>query len=147
MNNLQAAVGLAQLEQLDKFIKKKRWIGENYNKLLAGVKGITLPIANTDYSKNIYWVYGILLDSKLKKSSEFIRNKLRSHGVDSRPFFYPLHKQPLLKKFKFYKKQSLPVSEKLYKKGFYIPSGLDINLKKIKRVSLIIKKVLNQYNK
>ena len=61
MSNIQAALGVAQLEQLEKFVKKKRWIGKIYNSFLSKLKGVFLPLDRINYSKNIYWVYGIVL--------------------------------------------------------------------------------------
>lgn len=88
MTNLQAAVGLAQLEQLDRFIEKKRWIGSKYNELLKDISGIKLPLAETHYSKNIYWVYGVLLDNSIKIDAEKFIINLSKIGIGARPFFF-----------------------------------------------------------
>lgn len=144
MTNLQAAVGVAQLEQLDKFIKKKRLIGRTYNKLLKNISGISLPTEFTSYAENIYWVYGIILNDSLKISAEVVIKKMNKLGIGCRPFFYPMHKQPVLKKLGLFKNQTYPVAEKLYKKGFYIPSGLALTQKQIILVINTLKKVLKK---
>jgi perosamine synthetase len=85
MTNLQAALGLAQLEQLDDFIEKKRWIGQRYNELFRDLESTQLPLIKTDFAHNIYWVYGLVVaekseynaDSIIKKISKF-RNRLPS---------------------------------------------------------------------
>jgi perosamine synthetase len=143
MTGMQAAVGLAQLENLDKVIKKKRWIGSSYNNLLKDVSGLQLPLAETIYAQNIYWVYGLVLDEKLNISANEFLIKLKKKGIGSRPFFYPLHKQPIFKKMNLFTKIKLPVSEKLHKFGFYIPSGLNLNYNDILKVSSVIKKLIN----
>lgn len=133
ITNLQAAVGLAQLEKLNKIVKAKRKIGDFYNKKLDKYKNINLPITKTKYAKNIYWVYTILLSQESKLTAEKVCSELTRKGIDTRRMFYPLNKQPVLKKFGV-KKQTCPIAEKLYKYGFYLPSGLGIKKKDQTRV-------------
>ena len=147
MTGMQAAVGLAQLENLDKIVKKKRWIGNCYNNLLKDTPFLQLPLPKTLYSKNIYWVYGLILDSKLNIDAQKFINDLKKNNIGSRPFFFPLHKQPIFKKMRLFNKISLPVSERMYKFGLYVPSGLNLSYKNILKVSLVLKKLINKYNK
>ncbi len=142
--NLQAALGLAQLENIEKHIKKKRKIGKIYNKLLKDVKGINLPIKKTPYCKNLYWVYAITLEDEMKKSVSEITSILASYKIGTRPFFYPNHKQPVFKKMALFADVSFPNSEKLYKRGFYLPSGLGLEKKQIKEVCEVLKKALDE---
>ena len=142
MTNLQAALGLAQLESLDKNIRKKINIGESYNKHLGELPNIKLPLKKTSYANNIYWVYGILLEKKLGKAEKLMKS-LSSLGVGTRPFFYPINKQPALKKLGFFNNiENRLFSEDLYEQGFYIPSGLSLNEEKINYVVTQIKKLL-----
>ena len=134
MTNLQAAVGLAQLEKLNKITKAKREIGNFYNKKLYKLKNINLPIIKTEYAKNIYWVYTILLKYENKIAADVVCDKLIKKGIDTRRMFYPLNKQPILNKLGI-KKQICPIAERLYKYGFYLPSGLGINQKDQTRVA------------
>ena len=144
MTNLQAALGMAQLESLDNHIKKKINIGESYNKHLSEIPFIKLPLTKTSYANNIYWVYGILLEKKLGKAEKFMKN-LSALGVGNRPFFYPIHKQPVLKKLGFFNDiENRLFSEDLYEYGFYIPSGLSLNEEKINYVVTQIKKLVNK---
>ena len=146
MTNLQAAVGVAQLEQLDNFIKKKRWIGKRYTNFLKNLKGIQLPLVSTSYSENIYWVYGLVLNDKFNINAREVMINLTKNGIGCRPFFYPLHQQPILKKLGLFKNQKFPISEKLYQKGFYIPSGLAITEEQILIVSNTVKKIIKEIN-
>ena len=142
MTNMQAALGLAQLEKLEKTIEKKRKIGEIYNKLLGELPFIKLPLERTSYARNIYWVYGIILGERLGKAEEFMKS-LSEHGVGTRPFFYPINKQPVFKKYGFFKDcQKKLVAEDLYEQGFYIPSGLTLNREKIEYVAKQIKHLI-----
>ena len=142
MTNMQAALGLAQLEQLEKFIKRKRHIGNLYNKLLSGLPNVTLPLHKTDYAENIYWVYGLLLDDEFNVDAETIMEKLSRKGIGTRPFFCPMHMQPVLKKMGLFQNEQYPVAERLYRKGFYIPSGMALTDDQIKESALAVKEVL-----
>ena len=141
MTNIQAALGLAQLEQLDEFIDKKRWIGRQYNELLAGLPGVQLPLPATDYAENIYWVYGLVLDESLGFDAQEAMARLAKMGVGCRPFFYPLHQQPVLRDMGFFEGEQYAVAEKLGERGFYVPSGLALTEKQIDQVALACRNV------
>jgi perosamine synthetase len=143
MTNLQAAIGLAQLERLDKIKKIKRNIGIFYNKKFDKIGNFYMPIEKTKYAKNIYWVYTILLKKKYKITAENICKKLIKKGIETRPMFFPLNRQPILKKMGV-KKQNCPNAEHLYKYGFYIPSGLGISRKNQLYVSKSLIDVLKE---
>ncbi len=103
MTNLQAALGVAQLERLDEFLEKKRWIGKKYNELLADISGIQLPLTKTNYAKNIYWVVAILITNKnINLDAKKVTQKLNELGIGTRPFFWPMHEQDILKKMKIF---------------------------------------------
>jgi len=142
MTNIQAALGVAQLERLDEFLKKKRWIGHRYNQLLKELPNVQLPLSETDFSKNIYWVYGLVLENSFKMNANDILIDLHKNGIGCRPFFCPMHKQPVLKKKGLFQGESYPVSEHLYRKGFYLPSGLALTEDQMIRVSDTLKKIL-----
>lgn len=124
MTNLQAALGLAQFERLDEFINRKRWIGNLYNEQFRNFPYFNIPLEKSEFAENIYWVYGILLNEKSKMNAEEIMKLLNQKNIGTRPFFYPMHLQPVFKKMGLFKNEKYPVSEKLSEFGFYIPSGL-----------------------
>jgi perosamine synthetase len=142
MTNLQAALGVAQLEKIHRIVEKKRWIGNMYNELLKDIDAINLPIKKTEYCENIYWVYAITLKDDYKKTAKEVMQKLGEYRIGTRPFFYPMHKQPVFNKMGMFLDDNLPNSEKLYQKGFYIPSGLALTKEQIEKVSEILYKVL-----
>ena len=142
MTNIQAALGVAQLERLDEFLEKKRWIGHRYNQLLKELPNVQLPLSETDFSKNIYWVYGLVLENSFKMNANDILIDLHKNGIGCRPFFCPMHKQPVLKKKGLFQGESYPVSEHLYRKGFYLPSGLALTEDQMICVSDTLKKIL-----
>ena len=135
MTNMQAALGLAQIERLDEFVEKKRHMGQKYTALLSGLDNIQLPLDRTDYAENIYWVYGLVLNDQLSDNAETIMKKLKQFGIGTRPFFWPMHEQPVLKKYEIYNNDSFPVAERIARRGFYIPSGLALTDADMKYVS------------
>ena len=97
MTNLQAAIGVAQLEKIELFIDVKRKNALLYNSLLKGVKGITLP-PEKEWAKSTYWMYSILIDKgEYGLSRDELIEKLKENNIDSRPFFYPMSYYRLIK--------------------------------------------------
>ena len=127
MSNLQAAVGVAQLERLDEFVARKRKTGAYYTDRLKGTRGLQLPLASTDYAENIYWVYGIVLDDEVPFDAAEAMRRLAKVGIGTRPFFWPMHQQPVFKKMGLFAGDAHPVAERLARRGFYIPSGVALS--------------------
>jgi perosamine synthetase len=142
MTNLQAAIGLAQIERIEEFVEKKRNMGKMYDTYFKDLKFVKLPLKSTDYAENIYWVYGIILDKSLGISGEDMINKLNIAGVGCRPFFCPMHQQPVLKKLGLFENEHYPISDLMYKYGFYIPSGMGLKENQIEEVAKIVKLIL-----
>lgn len=142
MTNLQAALGLAQLERLDEFVVRKRTMGTQYHAQLCEVAGLQLPLARTDYAENIYWVYGVVLDEATGLSAEMAMRALAQAGIGTRPFFYPLHQQPVLKTMGLATQQPYPVAERLSRQGFYLPSGLALTELQILRAAEAVRQLL-----
>jgi perosamine synthetase len=141
---MQAALGVAQLQQLNKFIKIKRKIGNKYKSQLQNINCILQPLKKMKYCENIYWVYGLVIKKESKLKLEAIRKELMKRGIETRNFFWPLNKQPILKKMGYFKNQKFPIAEFLGKNGFYIPTGLALTPKQqnyvIKNIKDIFKK-------
>lgn len=142
MSNLQAALGVAQLERLDAFVQRKRAMGERYTAQLAGVRGVQLPLARTPDADNIYWVYGLVLDDDVPFDAEEAMRRLAALGVGCRPFFWPMHEQPVLHRMGLLRGLSLPVSERLARRGFYLPSGLALSEAQIDTVAAAVRELL-----
>ena len=103
---------------------------------------IQLPLNETNYAKNIYWVYGIVLKNNVPFNAEAVMNKLRKYGIGTRPFFYPMHLQPVLMKMGLFNDESYPVSENISQRGLYMPSGMAISEEQIKRVSNALQEII-----
>jgi perosamine synthetase len=142
MTNMQAALGVAQLERIDQIVEKKRWMGDMYNKFLQDLDMINLPVKSTNYCENIYWVYAITLKDEYGKNAKDIINALAKNKIGARPFFYPMHQQPVFKKMALFSEEKLPNSEKLYNRGFYIPSGIALTNDQVVKVSEVLHEIL-----
>ena len=146
MTNLQAAVGVAQLEKIDDFIAKKREIGKQYNELLKDIIDfVALPLDALEYAKNIYWVYGIVLRHEFDINADQVTIELNKRGIGTRPFFYPLDYQPALAKY-LRNDKKCKNAMRLYKRGFYLPSGLALEDKQIEMVSKVLTDILRNQN-
>lgn len=142
MTNLQAALGVAQLERLDEFLEKKRWVGRRYNELLVDLPNVQLPLPLTEYAENIYWVYGLVLDDSVEFDAEEAMKRLAKLNVGCRPFFYPMHQQPVFREIGLFEGESYPVAERVYERGFYIPSGLALTEDQMLLVASALKQVI-----
>lgn len=142
LTNLQAAVGLAQLERLNQSILKKRQMGRLYSKLLKDIPQIKLPLKKTSYAENIYWVYGLVLDDKVSFDADAAMKRLDKLRIGTRPFFWPIHEQPVFKKMGLFAGEYYPVAENLARRGFYVPSGLALTEKQIIKVADSVKKII-----
>jgi perosamine synthetase len=135
MTSLQAALGLAQLERLDEFVLRKRRMGARYGELLADLSGLQLPLTRTPYAENTYWVYGLVLNDEVPFAAEEAMRQLAELGVGTRPFFWPIHEQPVFRRMGLFKAEHYPVAERIARRGFYIPSGLALTDEQIAQVS------------
>lgn len=137
MTNLQAAVGLAQVEQMDTFVAQRRQNALEYNCRLHGIPGIRTP-AEAPWAKNVYWMYGITVDEKAYgMNRDQLRKVLADNGIETRTFFIPMHCQPVY--WEAFKGQRYPVAEDLCKRGFYLPSSSSLALDEIEYIANVIR--------
>ncbi|HVV27181.1 MAG TPA: DegT/DnrJ/EryC1/StrS family aminotransferase [Rhizomicrobium sp.] len=139
--NLQAAIGVAQVERMDEILSRKRMMGALYDELLAGVQELILP-AQEDWARINYWMYAIQLEDHVDMDAFQFAAALKERGVETRPFFLGMHEQPVFRKQGLFKGLSLPVSERLYRRGLYLPSGVGITEAQIRTVVDAVKGVL-----
>uniref|UniRef100_A0A7C1FGX7 DegT/DnrJ/EryC1/StrS family aminotransferase n=1 Tax=Caldilinea aerophila TaxID=133453 RepID=A0A7C1FGX7_9CHLR len=137
MTNLQAAVGLAQVEQLDAFVAARRRNAAEYTRRLQGIPGIRTP-SEAPWAKNVYWMYGILVDEEAYgMSRDQLRRVLAEHGIETRTFFIPMHCQPVY--WKQFRGERYPVAEDLCKRGFYLPSASSLRIEEIEYITHVIR--------
>ncbi|MFD3157502.1 LegC family aminotransferase [Haloimpatiens sp. FM7330] len=130
MPNLLAAMGCAQLENIEKYIKVKREHANIYNNILKGVKGITIP-TEKDYAKNVYWLYSILIEDDFPITRDELIKVLEEEGIQSRPFFMPIHNMP---PYVNCIHGDMTITNELYDKGINLPSSVGLTIKDIKKV-------------
>lgn len=135
MPNILAAMGCAQLENIDKYINAKRNNAEVYNELLRNTKGISLPVQK-DYVKNVYWLYSVVINEDYPILRDELIIRLRENGIDSRPFFMPIHEMP---PYINCKHGDLKVTEELKNKGINLPSSVDLKKEDIEKICEVIK--------
>ncbi len=128
MTNLQAAVGVAQMERIEEFIERKRHIAAAYNQGLENVPFVRTPPEEA-WATSVYWMYSILLEKDFPMPRDEVLRRLREKGIDSRPFFYPIHIQP-----PYQAKLALPVAEDLSKRGINLPSAVTLTDDDIQRI-------------
>lgn len=128
MTNLQAALGVAQLERIEEFITARLRNAHHYHQRLKDVPGITLPPC-AEWAMNVYWMYTILIEDAFGLSRDTLMIRLRERGIETRPVFYPLHRLPM-----YDCGQSLPVAEEIARKGINLPSGSALTLAEVDAV-------------
>ena len=141
LTNLQAAIGLAQVERMDAIVARKRAIGTAYQQRLQGIPGIRLPVERP-WARSIYWMYGVVLEESLGfDASEFAR-RLSQRGIQTRPFFLGMHTQPVLHARGLFTGEDYPVADALARQGLYLPSGLALSEAQIDQVCQAVEDIL-----
>lgn len=133
LTNLQAALGVAQLERIQEFVQKKRENAALYNSLLSNVHGLTLP-PEAPWARSVYWMYSVLVEEDYPLSRDDLMSKLKEADIDSRPFFYPVHTMPPYKG-----DEPCPVADSLSRKGINLPSASTLTERQIERICQVLK--------
>jgi perosamine synthetase len=141
LTNLQAALGVAQLQRISEIIDRKRWIGQEYNRQLHDIENLQLPVEEP-WAKNVYWMYGIVLSEESGMDAAGLAQKLKQHGVETRPFFLGLHEQPVFHRRGLFLRERYPESERIARQGLYVPSGLALTQEQISQVTEAVREVL-----
>jgi perosamine synthetase len=142
MTSLQAALGVSQLERLDEVVAKKRSIGRRYAEQLSETPGLQLPIIQDSSSENIFWVFGVVLTEDVSIKADVVMEQLKQRGIETRPFFWPLHRQPVLKRMGLFLEETYPVAEHIANRGFYLPSGSDTTTDEIDMCADALREIL-----
>ncbi len=141
LTNLQAAVGLAQMERIESLIKIKRRLGEYYKKCLSEITEVKFQ-EEMPWAKSVYWMYSIELDQVLGLTAKDLMQKLHEKGIGSRPFFLGLHSQPVFKNKGLFIGEEYPITDRAAKYGLYLPSGLTLTEEKVDIVCRTLKNIL-----
>ena len=141
LTNLQAAIGLAQIERMPETIQKKRWIGKNYSRRLKDIPGLTLPVEEP-WARQVYWMYGAVLDESTGLSAVEFARQLRDYGIETRPFFLGMHEQPVFINQGLFQGEKYPVAERISSQGLYLPSGLTLTEAQLDQVCQAVHTIL-----
>jgi perosamine synthetase len=121
MTNLQAALGVGQLERIELVVARKREMARAY---LDGLAGLPLQFpTEREGATNVYWMFGLVLDDEVDFDATHLAEQLAKRGVQTRPFFVGMHEQPVFHRLGLFAGESYPVTERISKRGLYLPSG------------------------
>jgi len=141
LTNVQAAIGLAQLERMDKIIARKRWMGQAYTERLKDIPVIQLPVEEP-WARQVYWMYGLVLDESTGMDATEFADRLMKLGVQTRPFFLGMHQQPVFWNMGLFVGERYPVTERIARQGLYLPSGLALTESQLEQVCEAVHQVL-----
>ena len=134
MTNMQAAIGMAQLERVDEFVEAKRRNSAAYTKILSQVPGITTP-PEKEWAKNVFWMYGIMLEDEFGVKKDEARQALAEKGIETRSFFIPMHAQPAYLDKGLFAGEKYPIADEFCRKGFYLPSSTKLTQTDIEEIA------------
>ena len=140
LTNMQAALGLGQVERIDELVARKRWMGHAYSDALSGLP-LQLPVER-EWATNVYWMYGVVVDESTGMTAEEFASRLAEKGVQTRPFFLGMHEQPVFHDQGLFVGERHPVAERLARQGLYLPSGLALTEGQLERVVEAVREVL-----
>jgi perosamine synthetase len=136
LTNVQAAIGLAQVEKADEKVERKREIARWYEEAFGQVEDVELPWEAPGV-RNVYWMYGVKLGDSFQRGRDSVMAAMREKGVETRAFFCPMHRQPVFQRddsrFPDVSGEYL-VSDDLWKRGLYLPSGLGLTRSQVHEV-------------
>jgi len=133
MTNLQAAIGVAQMERIEEFVQIKRRLGAHYREGLSQIEGIKYQIEKS-WAKMVYWMYCIEIDPLLGMDAEQMMIELGKRGIGTRPFFIGMHEQPVFRDLGLFAGECYPITERISRQGLYLPSGLSLTEREIDEV-------------
>jgi perosamine synthetase len=141
LTNVQAAIGVAQLERVEQSLAHKRWVGQAYTERLKDLLELQLPVER-EWATNVYWMYGVVLRESAGMDAAEFAKRLAERGVMTRPFFLGMHEQPVFRQMGLFQGESYPVAERLARQGLYLPSGMTLTQEQLDRVCEAVKDAL-----
>lgn len=133
LSSIQSALGISQMNRIDQNLENRRLVALRYRENLANLPGIKWQNLEANGSKNVFWVNGLIFEENYHGTAEEVSVKLHNIGIDTRPFFYPLHLQPLLSNYQF-QQYELPTTEFIAKQGLYLPGGNNLSISSVDEI-------------
>ena len=141
LTNLQAALGVPQVERMDEIVARKRKMGQAYTARLSEMPGLELQVQQP-WAASVYWMYGVVVREETGLDAVEFARRLAQRGVETRPFFLGMHEQPVLRERGLFAGEVYPVAERIARQGLYLPSGLNLDEVQIDRVCAAVAEVL-----
>jgi perosamine synthetase len=130
LTNLQAALGLRQVDRIEEIVARKRAMGKAYTDRLSRLDGLELQVDQA-WSRGVYWMFGLLVRETTGLDAAEMARRLAQRGIETRPFFLGMHEQPVLRERGLFSGEAYPVTERLARQGLYLPSGLGLDVARI----------------
>jgi perosamine synthetase len=141
LTNLQAALGLCQVERMDEIVARKRRMGQAYTERLSEVPGLELQVQQP-WARGVFWMYGLVLREETGLDADEFARRLKARGIETRPFFLGMHEQPALRERGLFEGESYPVAERIARQGLYLPSGLGLQEVQIDTICEAVREAL-----
>jgi len=123
LTNMQAALGVGQVRRIESIVERKRWAASRYRERLGDLEQLQLPMEK-NWARSVFWVNSLVLADSLPFDAAEFAVRLKALGVETRPFFLGMHEQPVFHDMGLFKDEHLPVTERIARRGLYLPSGL-----------------------
>jgi perosamine synthetase len=139
MTGYQAALGLSQLQRIERTIERKRDLASRYEKELSGIDGLRLPVEQP-WARNVYWMYALVVLPEFGRTRDGLASDLLAEGIETRTFFCPMDLQPALRKLPGFRADPCPVADELWETGMYLPSSPELADRDIQRIGAAIRR-------
>ncbi len=136
LTNMQAAIGVAQMERVEYFVQHKRNLAKAYHQALQNIEEIRLP-SEAEWAKSSYWLYTILLNDDGEIGRDDLIQRLLINGIEARPVFYPMHVMPPYSLFSG--ERSLKNTENISRRGISLPSSSSVTESQVQEIASVIK--------
>jgi perosamine synthetase len=143
LSNVLAAIGFAQVERIEEILSCKRRIGARYDELFADVLGVHVQVKR-NWARVNYWMYGLVVDDDVPIDNAELAKRLKKRGIDTRPFFKGMHEQTAFHQRGLFCHLKFPVTERLSRRGLYLPSGVSLTDEQIRTVATAVRESLHE---
>jgi perosamine synthetase len=141
LTNLQAALGVTQVDRIDDVVARKRRMGQAYTERLSEIPGLELQVQQP-WARSVFWMYGLVLREDTGLDAVELSRRLAARGIETRPFFLGMHEQPVLRDRGLFVDEVYPVAERIARQGLYLPSGLSLSESQVDQVCDAVREVL-----
>jgi perosamine synthetase len=141
LTNLQAALGVTQVDRIDDVVARKRRMGQAYTERLSEIPGLELQVQQP-WARSVFWMYGLVLREDTGLDAVEFARRLAARGIETRPFFLGMHEQPVLRDRGLFVDEVYPVAERIARQGLYLPSGLSLSESQVDQVCDAVREVL-----